>query len=64
MPTKNDKTKEQYILSLDYFSKLKFPNINKIEDLENLSLNKGKYNHMLIFNNTINNKQVFRNRFK
>jgi helix-turn-helix protein len=40
MPTKNDKTKEQYILSLDYFSKLKFPNINKIEDLENLSLTK------------------------
>ena len=38
--TKNGKAKDQYILSLEYFSKLKFPNINNIEDLEKLSLTK------------------------
>ena len=38
--TKKDKEKEQYLLSLDYFCKLKIPNVNSIQDLKNFSITK------------------------
>ena len=38
--TKKDKEKEQYLLALDYFCKLKIPNVNSIQDLKNFSITK------------------------
>ena len=38
--TKKDKEKEQYLLALDYFTKLKIPNMNSIQDLKNCSMTK------------------------
>ena len=36
--TKKEKEKEQYLISLDYFCKLEFPNLNKIQDLKNVTI--------------------------